>query len=292
MKPLLLVDHSWMLWRSFHSHKSLAVYESGEERKTNVHFGFTELVESIHNVFGKCPVLFCEDRPPYKKAENYPSYKEGRQKNEGDRSYVHFVDSEVRGLVSICPWVFFCGSDGMECDDLAANLFYKNKEKFDVFIFASDDDFMQLLCDGANIVKGFKEEGLNYKTSEQLSEKYGVSPEDLLHFRALVGDSSDNLKPAFPRIRKKFAAEFAKAWREEGFEKALDLPSAKKYRDRLLSSETLMPNFEIMNLKKYSEKENQFETETYCYDRNESKSLIESLSLKKYEKFLKQEKLL
>jgi|HubBroStandDraft_5_1064220.scaffolds.fasta_scaffold00789_10 5'-3' exonuclease len=84
---------------------------------------------------------------------------------------------------------------GLEGDDLIgilATAILKNKLYDSVIIHSSDTDFHQLLRDDISILKGVHPEMIWVKAEDVLRE-YGVSAKEWTKYRALTGDTSDNI---------------------------------------------------------------------------------------------------
>lgn len=99
---------------------------------------------------------------------------------------------------------------GYEADDLIATLAVKfSKEKdIKVIILTGDLDTLQLVENGKILVRTFKKgvsETMLYD-EEAVRERYGLRPPQLIDYKALVGDTSDNIK-GVPGIGPKTAAE-------------------------------------------------------------------------------------
>jgi DNA polymerase-1 len=80
---------------------------------------------------------------------------------------------------------------GFEADDLMATCAQKFvNEGVDVRIISSDKDLMQLINEHISMFDPIKSKVIK---SNDVFEKYGVYPEQMVHFQALVGDTSDNI---------------------------------------------------------------------------------------------------
>ena len=85
---------------------------------------------------------------------------------------------------------------GFESDDLIGTLARHGEAKhFDVRIISGDLDFLQLVSDHIKLIKldGKIEQSIQYGPAETHA-RYGISPEQMIDFKAIVGDSSDNYR--------------------------------------------------------------------------------------------------
>ena len=93
-------------------------------------------------------------------------------------------------------------SEGFEADDIIASVISQHKDD-EVVIISSDKDLMQLINEKITMYDGMKDK--HYR-SDQVVEKFGVTPEKMRDLLALMGDSSDNV-PGLPGIGPKTGAK-------------------------------------------------------------------------------------
>lgn len=82
--------------------------------------------------------------------------------------------------------------DKVEADDIIAVLANKLVEKHNstCFIVSSDKDFVQLVTDKIILYRPMEKE---YYTPKVVKEKFGVSPQNFILYKTLLGDNSDNI---------------------------------------------------------------------------------------------------
>ena len=82
--------------------------------------------------------------------------------------------------------------DKVEADDIIAVLSKKLVEKHNstCFIVSSDKDFLQLVTDKIILYRPMEKE---YYTPKVVKEKFGVSPQNFILYKTLLGDNSDNI---------------------------------------------------------------------------------------------------
>lgn len=95
--------------------------------------------------------------------------------------------------------------DGVEADDLIFSLVKKFYDDM-IFIITSDKDLYQLINDNVKIITESKYTGINIIGRQESINKFGVSPEQMVDFLSLTGDSSDNI-PGVAGIGPKRAIE-------------------------------------------------------------------------------------
>lgn len=104
--------------------------------------------------------------------------------------------------------IFQFEEEGFEGDDIAGTIAKKaEQEGYDVIIYTSDRDFLQLVTDkiSVNIIK----KGLSdvvLMTPSKVEETYGFKPAQIIDYKGLRGDASDNL-PGIPGVGDKTAVK-------------------------------------------------------------------------------------
>lgn len=153
------------------------------------------------------------------------------------------------------------------------NVYYSNDYESDELIFtlsrtldgrkriiSGDKDLLQSLKSDV-VIEGSNGLITTYETYqyEYADKFFGIQPEKLPIFRAIVGDTSDNLKPPVIRFPKKLAAKIVNDLDYNGSCPSIDQlskidfnnysDSEKKWLDKLISNYSLFnTNFEIMKL--------------------------------------------
>jgi len=94
--------------------------------------------------------------------------------------------------------------EGVEADDVIATLVRRARaEDMDVVIYSGDKDLMQLVSDHVSVIDAMRQ--IHYDEA-RVREKFGVGPDQLGDYLALVGDSSDNI-PGVTGVGAKTAAK-------------------------------------------------------------------------------------
>ena len=91
----------------------------------------------------------------------------------------------------------------VEADDVIGTLSNKFKTVPEVKIFSGDKDFAQLVNDKVTIINPVTLEIMDIKG---VKKKFGVEPENIIDYLALVGDKSDNI-PGVPGVGGKTASK-------------------------------------------------------------------------------------
>jgi DNA polymerase I len=80
--------------------------------------------------------------------------------------------------------------DNVEADDTIAHLALDYFKDWKVYIMSSDKDFLQLVDDRVNVWSPTKK---HLYAQQDVINEYGLSPQNLVYFRTLDGDDSDNI---------------------------------------------------------------------------------------------------
>lgn len=216
-KSLYLVDVSSMFFRAFYAVRPLS---SPSGLPVNAIYGFLTMTIKLLREIRPDYIAFCFDRPE-------PSFRK-----DIDQRYKANRTEMPEDLVPQMPWfrklsealgVKCFDKLGFEADDLIGTLTkLGQKEGLDVVIVSGDKDFAQLINSGVTLYDTMKD--VRYDPTLAL-EKWGVPPEKMIDYLALVGDSSDNVAGVAgigPKGAQKLLAEYASL--EEIYEK---LPSVK-----------------------------------------------------------------
>ena len=245
-RVLYLVDISSFIFRAFYAIRSLSS-PSGEP--TNAVYGVaTMLAKLMEEVDPRHLVVVYDSKEPSFRSEMYEDYKANRTEPPDDlvpqfeRIYELI---EVLGIPSI-------QYPGVEADDLIATLadhWRAENSENEVIIVSGDKDLMQLVDSRLWVWDTMKGKLFD---SEGVFEKFGVRPDQVRDYLAIVGDSSDNV-PGVSGIGPKGAAQLLSEYGDvEGVLKAAHAGQVKgKKGETLLSSiETLKLAQELVSLKR------------------------------------------
>lgn len=199
---LMLIDGHSIAFRAYYALPESITDSDG--RPTNAIYGFCNMLFRL--IQDEQPaylaVVFDHGRPF--REEIYPQYKEGRQEIDPD------VQTQVRRLrvVLAALDIPMYQAEGYEADDVIATLARQALERTDmhVLIVSGDRDLFALADERVTILypQGSMKDAQRY-TPEQVRTRWGIEPAQVPLFKALVGDSSDNI-PGVSGIGKKTAA--------------------------------------------------------------------------------------
>jgi DNA polymerase-1 len=105
------------------------------------------------------------------------------------------INNQISRLIQYlqCLPVTVISIDGLEADDIIgylANKFQKHEETARVTIMSADKDFLQLVSDKVHCYSPTKKK---IYTPKDVLEEFGVSSNNFLNYKILMGDTSDNI---------------------------------------------------------------------------------------------------
>jgi DNA polymerase-1 len=200
-KRLIIIDSNALLHRSFHALPPLMT-KSGQE--TGAAYGYLlTLFKAITDLSADFVVACFDTKKPTFRHEMFKDYKAQRPATPtGIISQIPIVKEILEAFK-----IPIFAKEGVEADDLIAticNLVGKNAE---IYIVSGDMDNTQLVSENVKVYtlgKGIKDT-IIYDINKVI-ERFGVEPRQMVDFKALTGDASDNI-PGVAGIGKKTAAE-------------------------------------------------------------------------------------
>ncbi len=190
---LIIFDCYSVLFRAFHAFPETLTSRDGEP--TNGVYGFTKMVLDVLNEIRPEYVIAAVDMgKPTFRHEAFEAYKANRE--EAPASLKHQIPfmHEVLAALAI-PTI---GVEGYEADDvigtLATQLPAQNPD-LQVGIFTGDKDAYQLVNDQVFVLRPGRKPKESWKQvdREGVIDALGVTPEQVPDYKALCGDSSDNI---------------------------------------------------------------------------------------------------
>ncbi|MEC9071598.1 MAG: DNA polymerase, partial [Myxococcota bacterium] len=166
----------------------------------NAVFGFTNMVLKLlkKEKPDYLAIVFDTAAPTFRR-EIYEAYKANRPPPPEDLVPQFPLVREVTRALGIPALEM----DGWEADDIIGTLACRfGDQDIETVVVSSDKDLMQLVGGNCSMLDTMKD--VHYGPDEVM-EKMGVRPDQIIDFLALMGDASDNI-PGVPGIGKKTAA--------------------------------------------------------------------------------------
>lgn len=194
--PLILIDGSSYLYRAFHAYPGTM---SNGEIPTNAVYGVVNMLRSMMRQFAsdRIAVVFDAKGKTFRD-DMYPEYKANRPPMPDDlRCQIEPLHNVIRamGLPLICI-------PGVEADDVIGTLAYQaSQQGMPVLISTGDKDMAQLVDDNVTLINTMTNVVMD---REGVVEKFGIPPELIIDYLALMGDKVDNI-PGVPGVGDKTA---------------------------------------------------------------------------------------
>lgn len=234
---IVLLDMHAILHRAYHA---LPDFTSAKGEPTGALYGLVAMLLKLAGDVHPDYILACYDLPQKTyRHEAYEHYKAGRAETDADLAAQIERSKDVLAAFSIPHYAV----PGFEADDLLgtfAEEFRKQSDK-KVIIASGDMDTLQLVCDDQVVVYTLKK-GINdtiVYDEDGVRERYGFSPEQLVDYKGLRGDPSDNIV-GVRGIGEKTATALIQAFGTiESIYKALDKKANDKKFDEIGVKERL-----------------------------------------------------
>lgn len=197
--PLILVDGSSFLYRAFHAVPPL---NNAKGEPTNAILGVSNMLRKLLNEYKPTfiAVVFDSSGKTFRH-ELSADYKANRTSMPDDlKSQVKPLHALIRAMG--IPLII---AAAVEADDVLGVLAcYGEREGHDVIIATGDKDMAQLVNDKITLEDTMSKTKLN---PDGVFEKFGVRPDQIADYLALVGDNSDNIA-GVPKVGTKTAAKW------------------------------------------------------------------------------------
>ncbi|OCH42967.1 DNA polymerase I [Aliivibrio fischeri] len=194
--PFILVDGSSYLFRAYHAAPN---FTNGDGQPTGAVYGVINMLRSLLKQFetDRIAVIFDAKGKTFRN-DMYPEYKANRPPMPDDlRCQIEPLHKLIKAmglpLVSI---------PGVEADDVIGTLASQaSKAGIPVLISTGDKDMAQLVDENVTLINTMTNVIMD---PEGVVEKFGIGPELIIDYLALMGDKVDNI-PGVPGVGDKTA---------------------------------------------------------------------------------------
>lgn len=198
-QPMVLVDGSSYLFRAFHALPNLM---STKGANTGAIKGVISMIKKLVIDYPDSAIAVVFDaKGDTFRNELYPEYKANRAKMPDDlREQIAPIHEIIKAmglpLISV---------EGVEADDVIGTMAVQARaEDYQVVISTGDKDMAQLVNDRVTLINTMT--GVEMDV-EGVKEKFGVRPDQIIDYLALVGDTADNI-PGVPKCGPKTAVKW------------------------------------------------------------------------------------
>ena len=184
-----LIDGFSLLYRAFYALPQSIVTSGG--LPTNALYGFTSMLLKLLDTDEEVGlgVVWDSGKPAFR-MEIYPEYKAQRSAMPEElKAQLDHLDVILEAMN--IPAV---RAEGFEADDALATMSRQVPEGLELLLVTGDQDAMQLVDGDVKVLRTTRgvSETKEYGREEVIAE-YGVTPEQIPDYKALVGDPSDNI---------------------------------------------------------------------------------------------------
>ena len=210
MERLLLLDGNGLIYRGYYALIDQPLTTSKGELVTAV-FGFTNIVlRAIADVHpDRIAVAFDLGKPTFRH-ERYAEYKATRTRMPDDmRDQIPKVRDVVKAL-----GIPVYEREGFEADDVIATLTGQAEAAdLEVTILTGDLDMLQLVTERTRLMVSLRGGVANTVAYDlaKIDERWGLRPDQMLDYKSLKGDPTDNI-PGIPGVGEKTASKLIATW--------------------------------------------------------------------------------
>ena len=198
MKRFVIIDGNSLLFRAFFAMREMVtrdgIYTQGVFAFINM---LNKILEDYHPDY--IAVAFDMKAPTFRHTA-YPEYKAGRLKTPMELLSQIPLMQEVLQAMNITV----LEKEGFEADDLIGTMTAKAADAgLESLIITGDKDALQLVGENTYVVlnrKGMTD--FDLYDLEKMQERYGMTPQEFIDLKGLMGDKSDNI-PGIPGVGEK-----------------------------------------------------------------------------------------
>ncbi len=198
---LILVDAHSLIYRAFFA---LPPMSTTHGQVTNAAYGFTNMLQIVLSARPEYAIATFDIGRPAFRTDLYPAYKAGRRATPDDLRPQFDLCRQVLAALTIPVQQV----EGFEADDLIGTLSRQAEALgLQITIVSGDLDCLQLVSEQTEALvprRGITDT-MTYGP-EQVRQRYGLEPVQMIDFKALRGDASDNV-PGVPGVGDKTATQ-------------------------------------------------------------------------------------
>ncbi|MGX6443008.1 DNA polymerase I [Neobacillus sp. K501] len=228
-KKLVLIDGNSIAYRAFFA---LPLLNNDKGIHTNAVYGFTMMLMKIIEDEQPTHILVAFDAGKTTfRHKTFGEYKGGRQKTPPELSEQFPYIRELLDAYGIQRYEL----ENYEADDIIGTLSLSaENDGYEVKVISGDKDLTQLSSESTTV--GITRKGITdieEYTPAHIMEKYGLSPEQIIDMKGLMGDTSDNI-PGVPGVGEKTAIKLLKEFSTlENLLNSVDQVSGAKLKEKL-----------------------------------------------------------
>ena len=209
MKKILLIDGNNLMFRSYYATAYTGnVMKNSKGFPTNALYGFVGMMNKIINEEKPEYVAVAFDVGKNFRKQKYETYKDGRSATPDELKMQMPIAREILNAMGIQ----YFEMEPYEADDIIGTFAKMCEEDpdYEALIVSSDKDLLQLISDETE-VKLLKQKDYIRYNKKNFKEDWGFEPIRMIDYKALAGDSSDNI-PGVKGIGDKTAINLLKQY--------------------------------------------------------------------------------
>lgn len=186
---MLIIDGKALIYRSFYALPPTMNTKEGEQ--VNAVYGFTTvLIKAINEFRPDYIILTLDKKGPTFRHDKYKEYKATREKAPQD---LHSQIPRIKEIARVFGIPVY-EKQKYEADDLIGTISRQVDGEVEKIIVTGDLDTLQLINDHTKVYTMSRgvTESVTYDAGK-VKERYGLTPEQMIDFKALAGDASDNI---------------------------------------------------------------------------------------------------
>ncbi|MFC4893017.1 DNA polymerase I [Pseudofrancisella aestuarii] len=204
MEKIILVDGSSYLFRAYHA---LPFLSNSQGEPTGAILGVINMLKKLTQKYQTdyIVVVFDAEGKSFRH-DMFADYKANRKRMDDE------LRVQIKPLLEIIEKMGFplIVEKNVEADDVIGTLARNFKDDFEVVIVTGDKDMAQLVTDRVVLFDSMKD---IVTDPAKVIEKFGVTPEQIIDYLALMGDSSDNI-PGVPNVGPKTAVKWLQSYND------------------------------------------------------------------------------
>lgn len=290
MKKVVLIDGNNLIFRSYYATAYRAeILTNSKGLPTNAVYAYIQMLLKIIAEEKPSHIMVAFDKGKTFRHESYDDYKGGRSETPKElKEQIPYAKKVTRAMGITVEEI-----ENYEADDIIGT--YSKKIDEEVLVVSSDRDLLQLISPNVKM-KLLKMKDYVYYDEKSFYEDYGIKPIEIIDLKALMGDSSDNIK-GVAGIGEKTALKLIKEYHTiDNLYKNIDDLKGKVKENLLNDKENAYKSLELatiyldvpieVNLEKIAYKGSNEEELNSLLKELEFNSLINKMSIKKSEEKL------
>lgn len=200
-KPIVLVDGSSYLFRAYHI-PNLQRFTNAQGEPTGAIYGVISMLRRLKQDFPESTIVVIFDAKG--KTFRHQLYKEYKANRPPMPEDLAAQIMPLHDIIQAMGFPLLC-IEGVEADDVIGTLAKQATEhKVETVVSTGDKDLAQLVSEHVTLINTMTETTMDSKGVE---EKFGIPPDRIVDYLALIGDTVDNI-PGVPKVGPKTAVKW------------------------------------------------------------------------------------